>query len=153
MTSMGREKGMEKKTRDEKLRLVGYCGNNCSKCEVYRITAKDDKKALKNLIGETEYLTGKKIKKEDICCYGCRHPKSAHREHLNIVCIIHECASKKDVISCAHCNFFPCTKFESQMAKFSIKPKKAIHKAEKKLLKLGENAERIDKWLKKRKKI
>lgn len=136
-----------------KLQLVGFCGNNCTKCDLYKITVKNDKKALKNLIEETEFFTGKKIKAEDICCYGCRDPKSKHRQHLDIVCIIHECATKKDVISCAHCSFFPCTKFRSQTSKFSVKPAKATRKVRKKLAKLGENAENIDKWLKKQKKI
>lgn len=140
-------------TKTDKFDLVGYCGNNCTKCDIYIATISNDNRIREKIIKETEFYTGEKIIANQVYCLGCRNPNSNHREHLGIICYIHECANDKKPISCAHCNYFACTKIEKHFNQFSLKPAKNIIKAGKKLKRLGEYGENIDNWIKKEKKI
>ncbi|MCP4762966.1 MAG: DUF3795 domain-containing protein [archaeon] len=139
--------------KENKINLVGYCGNNCSKCNVYQASITSDNKIKKKKIEEIEFLKGGKIDPDQLFCLGCRHPDSKHRKYLNIECNILKCAKEKEQITCGHCSFYPCNKTLTHFSKFSAKPKRNIVKAGIKMRKLGENAENIDKWLKKQKKI
>lgn len=153
MEKKSKSKGDSEKKKADKFDVVGYCGNNCTKCDIYIATTTDDKKIREKIIQETEFYTGEKINGDQVYCLGCRNPKSNHREHLGIICYIHECAEEKKPISCAHCSYFACTKIEKHFNQFSLKPAKNIIKAGKKLKRLGEYGENLEDWLKKEKKI
>ena len=140
-------------SEEKKLNLVGYCGINCSKCEIYIASTNNDEKVKQKLVEDIKYFTGLDIKSQEFNCLGCRHPKSKHKEFMGINCELYKCASKKDPISCGHCSFYPCKKIKVHFKKFSLKPLKAIRKSQKKLLKIGNELENLDKWIKKEKKV
>lgn len=137
----------------KKLELVGYCGNNCKKCQIYIATINNDEKLKRKIVERAEYYTGMRCDTDKIRCYGCRNPKSLRRKYLGInYCAIRECGTKKDVLSCGHCAFFPCRTFLKFLSEYSLKPENILKKIKKKFLRLGEYCENIDRWLVKEKK-
>jgi hypothetical protein len=135
--------------KNAKLELVGLCGINCSKCDVYLACISNDKKKLEQIANEASFMTKERITIEDIWCLGCQNPKSKHREYLKIECILHKCATEKNVINCGHCAFYPCIKIQTHYKDFSMHPERAIDKMERKMKSLGGDCSNIDLWLKK----
>ncbi|MBD3351547.1 MAG: DUF3795 domain-containing protein [Candidatus Lokiarchaeota archaeon] len=146
-----RDNGENQKTKD--LDLIGYCGNNCSKCKIYQITVTNDEKEKKKFIEEAEFFSNKKINPDEIYCLGCRNPHSKRRNYLDIECQVRTCAMEKEVFTCYHCPLFCCTKLDIFLQEFSTSPAKSARKIKKKLSKLENNEESIQRWLKKQKKV
>ena len=78
--------------------LVAYCCLKCSECDAYIATQKNDQKLREE--------TAKKwqMKPEQINCNDCKTPSALFN------CAAKQCAVKKGVLTCAHCDEFPtCT--------------------------------------------
>ncbi len=85
--------------------LIAYCGLDCSKCQAYEATVKDDD-ALR-----AKVAAAWKMKPEDVNCLGCKSAKALFN------CSLKKCASKRGLPTCAHCQDFPRCKDE-QWTKF-----------------------------------
>jgi hypothetical protein len=87
--------------------LLAPCGIDCSQCDAYIATIKNDL-ALKQKLAEN-YLKqfNKVISVEDLDCEGCNQDG----KHLGFCskCSIRACAFEKGYNTCAECIDFPCS--------------------------------------------
>lgn len=89
--------------------LSGYCGLDCSQCQVY-IAAKSNDSELKRRTAEEwsilyrEYLFNE-LTEEDIHCQGCKSQDSVCFVGSR-TCPIRNCSSKKQYETCAGCDTF-----------------------------------------------
>ncbi len=93
--------------------IIAYCGLNCSKCEAYMVTQKDDDEERKILAEKWSKQFNTDIKPEDINCDGCQTDTGRHISYC-AMCEIRKCAKGRDVINCAYCEDYGCetlTKF------------------------------------------
>ena len=146
-------------------RSIGYCGNNCSKCEIYIATITNDMDLKEEIIKKALYFTGKKVDPSTIFCLGCKNEKSKHRNYLSpdgaFNCEILNCAKEKYVETCIDCPLFPCSKIKSFYEKYSLNPRKAIGNMTKRLIDIKglnpeaniKDLELLRKWLRKKSKF
>ena len=89
--------------------LSGYCGLDCSQCQVY-IAAKNNDPELKRRTAEEwsilyrEYLFNE-LTEEDIQCRGCKSRNSVCFVGSR-TCPIRSCSYKKHYETCAECDTF-----------------------------------------------
>jgi len=89
----------------ESFEMYAYCCLDCSKCDAYRATVE------KNDTLRAEVAARWKMKAEEIDCLGCKSQRALFN------CTLKQCATKRGVLTCAHCPDFPDCKNE-QWAKF-----------------------------------
>ena len=80
--------------------MIAYCGLDCSKCQAYEATVKNDE-ALR-----AKVAAAWQMKPEDVNCLGCKSAKALFN------CSLKKCASKRGLPTCAHCPDFPTCKDE-----------------------------------------
>lgn len=90
----------EKSREPRKLEGIAFCGLDCSKCDAYRATVRNDD-ALR-----AEVAARWKMKPEQIDCLGCKSEKALFD------CTLKRCAKKRGIPTCAHCPDFPACKDE-----------------------------------------
>jgi hypothetical protein len=82
------------------LGMVAFCCLDCSKCDAYRATIRNDD-ALR-----AEVAARWKMKPEQIECRGCKSAKALFN------CTLKQCAAKRGLPTCAHCPDFQTCKDE-----------------------------------------
>lgn len=99
-------------------KLLAYCGLDCGECEAYIATQKSDRAGLEATAKKwTEQFGGKEITADACICDGCASEKRTSSAHA-VTCAIRLCASKRGVITCAHCPDFGC-EIDKQFFAFS----------------------------------
>ncbi len=80
--------------------LVAPCGLDCRRCELF----------VENISGKVIELISEKmgISQEDVPCRGCRQEDGRHFHIPEQGCATWECAQKRGVSLCCHCDYFPC---------------------------------------------
>lgn len=101
--------------------MIAYCGLDCFKCPIYYATReKDDekKKMMKiDIMHECKKQYGIELRLEDITdCDGC-WIKDGRLFSKCKECPIRNCAIKKEIENCAHCDEYTCETLD----KFFIK--------------------------------
>jgi hypothetical protein len=74
--------------------LIAYCCLDCSKCQAYEATVKNDD-ALR-----AKVAAAWKMKPEQVNCLGCKSTKALFD------CSLKKCAGKRGLPTCAHCPDF-----------------------------------------------
>lgn len=105
---------------------IGYCGKDCSCCEIYRATKYQDNDQKKEIASRLSEKYKVLFSYTNISCYGCKVGRGVHLNHCNtcsskachqsdvfepcvLACAIRRCASRK-MISCADCEDKSCNK-------------------------------------------
>ncbi|HPD32656.1 MAG TPA: DUF3795 domain-containing protein [Phycisphaerae bacterium] len=89
-------------------RLQAYCGLDCSECEAYIATQKNDRAGLEKAAAKWTAEFGAKNLTADMCvCDGCAAGKRASTAHA-ATCDLRLCASSRKVETCAHCPDYAC---------------------------------------------
>jgi hypothetical protein len=100
--------------------MIAYCGLTCNSCPIHLATIEQDKsrqQTMRESIAEQcSELYGMNLQLEDITdCDGCR----AYSGRLFSGCLnceIRECASQKNIASCAYCNDYACVKLNEHFS-------------------------------------
>jgi len=74
---------------------IGYCGIDCSKCDTFIATKKDDNELRKKVAELWSKLNNVEILSEWINCDGCRID-GIKSKYCEIICEIRKCAVQKD---------------------------------------------------------
>ena len=93
------------------LKLLGYCGIYCARCDIYR-ACKDGDKPRQQAIADwlNEHMDAD-CTAEQISCSGCKGPLN---EHWSVGCKVRQCASKRGVTTCVECEEYgSCETLES----------------------------------------
>jgi hypothetical protein len=95
------------------LKIIAFCGIDCSECKALIATQKNDNTMRKEIAQEWSKMFGHEIKPEEINCDGCLSREGRHIGYCNI-CEIRKCGIQKNVENCAYCIDYKCEK----LAKF-----------------------------------
>ena len=96
--------------------VIAYCGLICDSCPIHRATLEPDEslqRTMRESIAELcRRVYGLNLEPEDItACDGCCTKNGRlFSECLN--CMIRQCATGKNIESCAFCNDYVCGKLE-----------------------------------------
>jgi len=89
-------------------KILAYCGLDCGECEAYIAAQKNDRAALEAVAKKWSAQFGGKDMGADACvCDGCSAGKRVSTAHA-VTCGIRVCASKRGVVTCAHCPDYGC---------------------------------------------
>jgi hypothetical protein len=89
-------------------KIQAYCGLECTECDAYIATQKDDRAGLEEVAKKWSQQFGGKNLGGDACvCDGCSAGKRASTAHC-ATCAIRLCASGRGVVTCAHCPDYGC---------------------------------------------
>ena len=92
---------------------ISYCGIDCSQCEAFIATMKDDDELRQQTAEKWSKMYQADIKATDINCQGCKSQIEPLFSHCK-VCEYRKCGLEKEVENCAHCAEYACEK----LAKF-----------------------------------
>jgi len=92
-------------------KIIAFCGINCTDCEAFIATQKDDDARRRKVAAEWSKEFGHEIKPEEINCDGCLSIDGRHINYCN-VCEIRKCGMEKEVENCAYCIDYECEKLE-----------------------------------------
>ncbi len=91
------------------MEFIGFCGLDCGKCPIFRATIDNDE-TLRTQCAK-QYSTGRfLLRPEDMHCYGCHSDYRCLK--ICAHCEIASCAEMKNVLTCAECANYPCSKIE-----------------------------------------
>ncbi len=89
-------------------KILAFCGLDCSECEAYIATQKDDRAGLEAVAKDWSRRYGGQSMGAEVCiCDGCSTGQRTSTAHA-ATCGIRVCASKRGVASCAHCPDYGC---------------------------------------------
>jgi hypothetical protein len=89
-------------------KVQAYCGIDCGECEAYIATQNNDRAGLEATAKKwAQQFGGNLVVAEACICDGCPSGKRTSTAHA-ATCAIRLCASKRGVISCAHCADYGC---------------------------------------------
>ena len=88
---------------------MGYCGEDCKKCNCYVATINDDDNLRVVTAAMWTNLYGHEFKKEDINCLGCEGDEGVKCGFCSM-CEVRACAIEKKFNSCDQCPDNPCEK-------------------------------------------
>jgi hypothetical protein len=89
-------------------KILAYCGLDCGECEAYIATQNNDRASLEATAKKwAEQFGGSAISADACTCDGCSSGKRTSTAHA-ATCAIRLCASKRGVITCAHCADYGC---------------------------------------------
>nr|MDK2851536.1 hypothetical protein [Candidatus Cloacimonadota bacterium] len=91
------------------MKELSPCGFNCSACEAYIATQRNDLEILSKHQKSFEEHFGQKISLEELKCEGCMSP-SNKKISFCAECDIRRCAINRMMPNCAYCPDFPCAK-------------------------------------------
>lgn len=83
--------------------MIAYCGIDCSKCDAYIATAKNDDALREKTAKLWSDLNHTEILPKQINCEGCR-TNGAKTLFCENLCSVRRCASKKGVATCGDCS-------------------------------------------------
>jgi len=91
------------------MEFIGFCGVDCGKCPIFKATIDNDD-ALRIQCAK-QFSQGRVLlRPEDIHCYGCHSDYRCTK--ICSLCEISRCAEMKDVLTCAECGNYPCSKID-----------------------------------------
>jgi len=89
-------------------KLQAYCGLDCGECEAYIATQANDRAGLEETAQKWAKQFGSSIGSWEACvCDGCSTGARKSTAHC-ATCGIRLCASKRGVVTCAHCADYGC---------------------------------------------
>lgn len=89
-------------------KILAYCGLDCGDCEAYLATQNNDRGGLEETARKWAEQFGAKDISADMCiCDGCSSGKRLSTAHA-ATCALRVCASKRGVVTCAHCPDYGC---------------------------------------------
>ncbi len=89
-------------------KIQAYCGLDCGECEAYIATQNNDRAGLEATAKKwAQQFGGNLVAAEACICDGCSSGKRASTAHC-ATCAIRLCASKREVVTCAHCADYGC---------------------------------------------
>jgi len=91
--------------------MISMCGLLCHECGAFQATQADDnaKRSEVAKLWSKEYKAT--IRPEDINCDGCISEGPRLFNYCTI-CEIRKCGKEKNVVNCAHCGDYACTRLE-----------------------------------------
>ncbi len=90
-------------------KMLGVCGLDCSVCETYLATIKNDDKERKRIAKEWGIKYHSNPQPEDINCFGCNSKAGPWYKHC-LECEIRLCGLRKGVDNCGICPDYLCDK-------------------------------------------
>jgi hypothetical protein len=87
--------------------MIGYCGLDCSKCEAYIATARNDDAMRARTAEQWSKQYGAEMSPASINCTGCRSD-GAKLNYCENMCEIRKCALPRKVDTCADCPDYGC---------------------------------------------
>jgi hypothetical protein len=97
-------------------KLLAFCGLDCGGCEAYIATQKNDRAGLESAAKQWAVQFGGKDLGADACvCDGCSAGQRVSTAHA-ATCGLRVCASKRGVVTCAHCPDYACATLEQFFA-------------------------------------
>jgi len=89
-------------------RIQAFCGLDCGECEAYIATQKDDRAKLEATAKLwTKQYGAMDITAEMCVCDGCPSGERISTAHAS-TCAVRLCASRRGVVTCAHCQDYGC---------------------------------------------
>ncbi|MBT7789612.1 MAG: DUF3795 domain-containing protein [Calditrichaeota bacterium] len=88
-------------------KLISMCGIDCSTCEAYMATKKNDDGEREKVAISWSKQYNAEIKTSDVNCDGCMADGGAHFMHCNM-CEIRKCGVDRGLENCAHCDDYVC---------------------------------------------
>ena len=92
-------------------KLIGACGLNCAQCEAFIATQENDDEKLAAVAKKWSEQFGGDIDQSKCICDGCRAGGRLSTAHATS-CKLRECAIKRGVPTCAHCDDYICKTLE-----------------------------------------
>jgi len=89
--------------------LTAYCGLNCSECQAFLATRKNDDGERKKVAETWSKQFGHPIRPEDINCEGCVSGSGIIFNYCR-VCEIRKCNQGRNLANCGYCGEYPCAK-------------------------------------------
>ncbi len=86
-------------------KMIAYCGLDCSQCEAYIATVRNDDAMREKTAKLWTELNGVDITPEMINCEGCRMD-GKKTPYCEALCPIRKCASGRGVVTCGECAEF-----------------------------------------------
>lgn len=86
-------------------KMIAYCGLDCSQCEAYIATVRNDDAMREKTAKLWTELNGVEITPEMINCEGCRMD-GKKTPYCEALCPIRRCASDRGVKTCGECAEF-----------------------------------------------
>jgi len=103
---------------------LAYCGLKCDECPAYLAKQNNDdslREKMQKEWGSPEFP----LTKDDINCDGCKSVDGVHFKFCN-QCSVRNCASKKGVQTCAHCDQYGCDTLQEWLSQAGEKPRKIL---------------------------
>jgi len=96
--------------------IQAYCGLDCGECEAYIATQANDRAGLEAVAKKWSEQFGGSVGTADACvCDGCSSGERKSTAHC-VTCGIRLCASKRGVVTCAHCTDYGCATLQQFFA-------------------------------------
>ncbi len=89
--------------------MIGVCGLNCARCDIYRASHGDDEGRLA-IQRQFKEKRGLEVPLDKIGCDGCRCPPE---KNWSDDCAMQRCATEKGHIHCSECGDFVCDKLKA----------------------------------------
>jgi hypothetical protein len=97
-------------------KILAYCGLDCGECEAYIASQKNDRAGLEATAKKWAAQFGGNLVTADACiCDGCSTGERKSTAHC-ATCTIRLCASKREVVTCAHCADYGCATLQQFFA-------------------------------------
>ena len=90
-------------------KMIGYCGIDCSKCDVYIATINDDNELREKTAKLWSELNRVTITPDMLNCVGCRCD-GVKTYFCSDMCEIRKCAEAREYVSCCSCGEAPTCK-------------------------------------------
>ncbi len=88
--------------------MLGYCGLECTGCEAFIATSKNDDALRAKVAEQWGKQYGAPIKPEHINCTGCQS-SGVKTYYCDQLCEVRKCATKRSVSTCADCADYACS--------------------------------------------
>jgi hypothetical protein len=98
------------------VKTQAFCGLDCGECEAYVATQADDRAGLEETARKWAQQFGGSVGTWEACvCDGCSSGERVSSAHA-ATCAIRLCASKRGVVTCAHCVDYGCATLQQFFA-------------------------------------
>lgn len=91
--------------------IIAFCGLVCSDCPAYLATIADDDGQRTAVAKRWSQEYGADVSPASVNCLGCHSQDSEVFSH-GLECAMRLCGLKRGVLTCAHCDDYPCKHLE-----------------------------------------